>query len=348
MAPAASLATRTSSHALERRALSAVAPHLRPGSGGALLKQGLVLNLNAGAVSTVEYQEFLFFAIIGIIGGILGALYVRGVVALNALRRRLFRPAPLGTRWRRLQCGFTPRRGHPLNNAALAEALPLRRTFSEEELEAFAPAELSYDSHVLGADGRYYRPAPRSKARIYEAVGVSLIVFTIFFFFPFFFGCSDACPAASNASGSQPPTGRRLAEGSAGGVDCGGSGSGSGSGGGSGAGRRLEADKWEPPWVQAVRYGRRLAGGGGAPPQLRWNCARGQVNDMASLMHNGQEGIILNMLSRDQAVADVLTWHLLLPFMLMYVLVAICVFGIFVPAGNFIPALTIGAVADTR
>jgi len=47
-------------------------------------------------------------------------------------------------------------------------------------------------------------------------------------------------------------------------------------------------------------------------------------------------------------VADVLTWHLLLPFMLMYVLVAICVFGIFVPAGNFIPALTIGAVADTR
>ena len=42
----------------------------------------------------IQYHEFLFFAIIGIVGGILGALYVRGVVFLNGHRRRMLAPRP--------------------------------------------------------------------------------------------------------------------------------------------------------------------------------------------------------------------------------------------------------------
>ena len=64
-------------------------------SGGALLKQGLVLNLQIDtSLRQVKYQEFTFFTVIGVCGGVLGATYVRGVVGLNALRRRLTKGRP--------------------------------------------------------------------------------------------------------------------------------------------------------------------------------------------------------------------------------------------------------------
>ncbi len=309
---------------------------------GALIRGGLVLSLDVSAgLRQVEYPEFLFIAIIGVLGGMLGALYVRGVVGLNALRRRIFKPPRVGSRWFKLRFRAE---GRPPPGAALAsEALATelrsgKRRFTGPELDALQLSELTHESYIL-VDGAYYKPAPRSKARIYEAVLLSFVVFTIFFFFPFFFECSDVCPGeAGNGSGSGSGSGnygRMMAEAA---------GSGCAGGSGSASGRRLAGDfDHEPVWASAVRYGRRLAGGGGAPPPLRWNCPAGQTNHMASLMHNGQEGIILNMLSRDLDVQEQLTWHILLPFMIMYIVVAIGIFGIQVPAGNFIPALTLGS-----
>ena len=42
------------------------------------------------------------------------------------------------------------------------------------------------------------------------------------------------------------------------------------------------------------------------------------------------------------AQSSTLSYDILLPFLALYIVISICVFGIFVPSGNFIPALTIG------
>ena len=314
----------------------------------------LKLDISAGS-RVVEYQEFIFFALVGILGGLLGALYVEGVVHLNSLRKRCMKPARIGSSWCPMRCGQPRKSQTRISCAKLETALRSKRSkFTNEEVEAFHLPDISYESYVV-VEGVFYRPAPKSRVRIYEAAILSFVVFSIFFFFPFLFACSDAgapCIPSGNGSASGSASGRMLAaasgSGSGSGVPCeygsGGSGSDGGSSSGSVSSRRLYADGVEEPiWLAAVRHGRRLAGGGGAPPPLRWNCPAGQVNHMASLMHNGQEGIILNMLSREYSVAENYPWELLLPFLALYIVLAIGVFGIFVPAGNFIPALTIGA-----
>ena len=106
---------------------------------------------------------------------------------------------------------------------------------------------------------------------------------------------------------------------------------------------------------------RALAGGGEARLEA-WQCPDGQYNPMASIMHTGQEGVILHFFDRSASGGghrqrrslaasgggggvedDSLKWQIVLPFLLIYFVLAVIVFGIFVPAGNFIPALTIGA-----
>ena len=65
---------------------------------------------------------------------------------------------------------------------------------------------------------------------------------------------------------------------------------------------------------------------------------------MATLFQSGQEGLIKFLLQlgsdRNEAISiPVLGW-----FLLVYYLLAVAIFGMSVPSGNFVPAMTIGAV----
>ena len=61
---------------------------------GVLLQQGLVLGLTFGPGDAIPVgvYDWLIIAVLGAIGGLLGAVYVRGVVGLNGLRRRILGP----------------------------------------------------------------------------------------------------------------------------------------------------------------------------------------------------------------------------------------------------------------
>ena len=178
----------------------------------------------------------------------------------------------------------------------------------------------------------------RPRLRVLEATLFSLLLFSITFAFPFAYSCRP-CTEAMTCHPSY--------------------GSGSGSGSGSAAiGRRLGGG-----WEAAVGRGRRLGGGGTTLEFVRWNCAAGEYNPMASLLHSGQEGLIKHLLERKSQTAAALAaagggssntssssgddgalgWDVVLPFWAVYLVLAIAVFGIFVPSGNFIPALTLGA-----
>ena len=64
-------------------------------SNSVLLKSSLVLNLAApGERPDTQVVEFAALALVGVLGGVLGGLYVTGVVNVNSLRRRLLGPRP--------------------------------------------------------------------------------------------------------------------------------------------------------------------------------------------------------------------------------------------------------------
>ena len=264
-----------------------------------LLNSGLVLNLGSpGERADIELVEFAAFAVIGILGGLLGGIYVTGVVSVNGLRRRL-----------------------------------------------------------MGSNRRL---------KVAEATLVAFTAFTILFFFPLAFGC-EPCVAGTSVNGVQciPPA---TVNGSTVFLppSCATSGSGSGSGSGAGApsdsdtgGRRRGLLGLTLPSMG--RHGRRLGAGASSVSYVQWQCPPHHYNSMASLLHTGQEGLILHLLERrdapttsgcdgggsvsyasDAPIDHTFDWDVLLPFLAMYLVMAISVFGIFVPAGNFIPALTIG------
>ena len=232
-----------------------------------LLKSGLVLNLRApGERPDIQLFEFLALAIVGILGGLLGGIYVTGVVSLNGVRRRTL--------------------GH------------------------------------------------RPRLKVFEATAVAALVFTVLFFFPFAFSCQPctsgmqvggvACiPPDPNSTMTPPPTCASF--------DSSGSGS-----------------------SAAAPSRRRLGAGASSVSYVQWQCPPHHYNEMASLLHTGQEGLILHLLERRQdtdgsfaalnpsEIDHTFDYEVLLPFLGLYLVIATCVFGIFVPSGNFIPALTIG------
>ena len=59
--------------------------------GGVLLAQGLVLGLGLSPdnANAVYVHEWLILLVVGIAGGLVGGFYVRGVVSLNGLRKRI-------------------------------------------------------------------------------------------------------------------------------------------------------------------------------------------------------------------------------------------------------------------
>jgi len=65
---------------------------------------------------------------------------------------------------------------------------------------------------------------------------------------------------------------------------------------------------------------------------------------MASLLHSGQEGLIKHLLERSNNSDHTFDTVSLLVMLITYFAIASLIFGIQVPAGNFVPSMTIGAI----
>jgi chloride channel 7 len=88
-------------------------------------------------------------------------------------------------------------------------------------------------------------------------------------------------------------------------------------------------------------HGRRLAGGGGLS-YVQHACRQHEYNELATLLTSPQEGLLKHLLERSTDGPDI-SIHAVGWMLLIYFIVAVLIFGIAVPAGNFIPAMTIGA-----
>lgn len=109
---------------------------------------------------------------------------------------------------------------------------------------------------------------------------------------------------------------------------------------------------WAPVWWSTCRAcpsgdaheGTVCAAAGGdghAPSLLQWHCAENEYSDLASLLHSGQEGLIKHLVSR--AETDALPLAAVAALLAIYILMSMVAFGLAVPAGHFIPGLTMGA-----
>ena len=73
----------------------------------------------------------------------------------------------------------------------------------------------------------------------------------------------------------------------------------------------------------------------------RYACAAGEYSELATLMHAGQEELVRHLIARDRPSLPSIS--ALCIFMPLYFFMAVLDLGLAVPAGNFIPSLTIGA-----
>ena len=108
------------------------------------------------------------------------------------------------------------------------------------------------------------------------------------------------------------------------------------------------ADAFDASTLGALRpRGRRLAGGSMKLRYVQHHCDHGYFNAMASLLNSGQEGLIKHLLERTSADAvtdPTFDWVVLMTLLVFYFVLAFSIFGIAVPAGNFVPAMTIGCI----
>lgn len=149
-----------------------------------------------------------------------------------------------------------------------------------------------------------------------EAVVASIVAFAILFHVPYAFDC-EPCPANSNCDPDAS---------------------------GSGSGRRLEPRELES-WAGSTSlhlHGRALGAGGGLV-YLQHDCPEGEYNELASLLLSTQEGLLKLLLERDTGASANVSPRAVGYVLLVYFVIAVAVFGIAVPAGNFVPAMTLGA-----
>ena len=73
----------------------------------------------------------------------------------------------------------------------------------------------------------------------------------------------------------------------------------------------------------------------------RFNCPEGQFSQVGTLLHSGQEGVVKHLFARHDA--SPFSVGALFGFALVYYLIAMVLMGLAVPAGNFVPAIIIGA-----
>ena len=238
---------------------------------------GLSLGLtgDAGGISSYTFVDMLWYAILGGLGGVLGAGYNAGVISLIKLRSRWL--PPIDT-----EDGFNRR--------------------SVRGIRARGRALLQEGGRKWGRGAR---------ARMTEAALLSLLVFSAFYWVPFALPCSPCQPHMScyvaNASVANASAGHA---------------------------RALAATPSADGTVPVVHRVHLV--------YLRYGCRAGEYSQSASLLHTGQEGLVMHLLERTGSYEVPLTE--LGVIMVLYIFLAILVFGISVPGGNFIPGMTMGAM----
>jgi CBS domain-containing protein len=163
----------------------------------------------------------------------------------------------------------------------------------------------------------------RPRGRVVDALWWSTLAFSIYYWAPFLFPCKP-CPDGTDC-------GHAYTTNYIGNVTN---------------SRRLSEAPTRPLWVfggPSVPAGRRLAGGGGGLVFVQHACPAYHYNEMATLLLSPQEGLIKHLLQRESFNDEYLSIGTEAAMLGIYFVVAVIVFGISVPAGNFIPALTLGA-----
>ena len=215
-----------------------------------------------------------------------------------------------------------------------------------------------YTAAIVRLAGVRKRWVSTPRLRVAEVLLLSSVFFVVAFCLPLAYPCTPcsadmACGGATSASSSSS------------------SASSSSSSSAAASDRRLwEAEVGSPPseiesrwsslFYEHVAFPSGATAGGRAelPPSpharrrlsggeiyvIRWHCPEQQYSEMATLFQSGQEGLIKFLLQlgsdRNEAISiPVLGW-----FLLVYYLLAVAIFGMSVPSGNFVPAMTIGAV----
>ena len=159
---------------------------------------------------------------------------------------------------------------------------------------------------IFGVSSRIRLLGGRPRLKVLDALLWSTIAFCTFYWAGAFSDCT-ACPPESSCYGggtNATATDRMLQE------------------------------------LPATSRGRRLAGAGGGLVFVQHWCEEGEYNELATLFLSPQEGLIKHLLQRTEVEVTPSALGILLA---LYTVIAVLVFGIAVPAGNFIPALTIGA-----
>ena len=171
----------------------------------------------------------------------------------------------------------------------------------------------------------------RRGVRVAEVMVLTTMAFATAFGLPFLYGCVD-CPEAmscghGNGNGTAAGSGTAASSGTA-----------AGSGTGHGGHHHLE--------------------------YVRFNCPVGQHNELASLLHSGQEGLIKHLYVRtlgddpEEWLAPTAVdphaelgtpefgadWDVMLGLLGYYFVASVVLFGVALPSGNFIPGMAIGAL----
>lgn len=141
-------------------------------------------------------------------------------------------------------------------------------------------------------------------SRMGEAAAVSVAVFSVFYWVPFLLPCTSCEPHMSCYRGNSSATSSGTA-----------------------ATTHIHADAH----YTAVHL-----------VYLQYGCHDGSYSQSASLLHTGQEGLLMHLLERTGSV-KMGVFELGIVFALYYTL-ALLTFGISVAGGNFIPGMTIGAM----
>ncbi len=119
---------------------------------------------------------------------------------------------------------------------------------------------------------RLTRQRPARKAA--EAALLSFVAFTVLYWLPFGFSCRDCVSGMACYHGNASSAHRMLAD-------------------------QIPDAEWPLPALLGGFARRRLAGGGTTLQYVQWQCHHGQYNEMATLLHSGQEGLIKHLLARD-------------------------------------------------
>jgi len=141
------------------------------------------------------------------------------------------------------------------------------------------------------------------RTKVIEAVGVAFVIFSVYFWLPVALGCVR-CPTGEHGSGGHR---RRLAA------------------------TNGSASTDAPSCEYSDSH----------HPFVRHMCPDGEYSEVATLLLSGQEGMLNHLLSRSEhEVFSIRTLAICLP---LYFVLASLSFGIYVPAGNFVPGIAIGA-----